>query len=183
MEARKKWALPLGLAGVVLLILWGALGVGTASKLFPEKPKALPSVTAPAGDSSFSALSQEESRRVYDASSYVRGKPLADPFHMEAMTEKEMPVETAGVSLPAVAPRKVNSSAGTAKENRPYASDVPRLMGVMSFGSEKRAVIEVHGVTYTVKEGEQAGLWNVSSIQGKTVTLASASGVLTISTR
>ena len=179
MEGRKKWALPLGLASVVLLILWGALGVGTASKLFPEKPKALPSVTAPAGASSFSALSQEESRRVYDASSYVRGKPLADPFHMEAMTEKAIPVETAGVSLP----RKVNSSAGTAKENRPYASDVPRLMGVMSFGSEKRAVIEVHGVTYTVKEGEQAGLWNVSSIQGKTVILASASGVLTISTR
>ena len=62
MEARKKWVLPLGLAAVVLLILWGALGVGTASKLFPEKPKALPSVTAPAGASSFSALSQEESR-------------------------------------------------------------------------------------------------------------------------
>ena len=183
MEARKKWALPLGLAGVVLLILWGALGVGTASKLFPEKPKAMPSVTAPAGASSFSALPQEESRRVYDASSYVRGKPLADPFHMEAMTETEMPVETAGVSLPAVAPRMAHSSTGAAKENRPYASDVPRLMGVMSFGSEKRAVIEVHGVTYTVKEGEQAGLWNVSSIQGKTVTLASASGVLTISTR
>lgn len=183
MEGRKKWALPLGLASVVLLILWGALGVGTASKLFPEKPKAMPSVTAPAGASSFSALSQEESRRVYDASSYVRGKPLADPFHMEAMTEKEMPVETAGVSLPASAPRMAHSSAGAAKENRPYASDVPRLMGVMSFGSEKRAVIEVHGVTYTVKEGEQAGLWNVSSIQGKTVTLASASGVLTISTR
>lgn len=56
-------------------------------------------------------------------------------------------------------------------------------MGVMSFGSEKRAVIEVHGVTYTVKEGEQAGLWNVSSIQGKTVTLAGASGVFTLSTR
>ena len=183
MEARKKWALPLGLASVVLLILWGALGVGTASKLFPEKPKAMPSVTAPAGASSSSALPPEESRRVYDASSYVRGKPLADPFHMEAMTEKAIPVETAGASLPAVAPHMAHSSAGTAKENRPYASDVPRLMGVMSFGSEKRAVIEVHGVTYTVKEGEQAGLWNVSSIQGKTVTLASASGVLTISTR
>lgn len=183
MEARKKWALPLGLASVVLLILWGALGVGTASKLFPEKPKAMPSVTASEGSSSFSALSQEESRRVYDASSYVRGKPLADPFHMEAMTEKAIPVETAGTSLPAVAPRMAHSSAGAAKENRPYVSDVPRLMGVMSFGSEKRAVIEVHGVTYTVKEGEQAGLWNVSSIQGKTVTLASASGVLTISTR
>lgn len=181
MEARKKWALPLGLAGVVLLILWGALGVGTASKLFPEKPKAMPSVTASEGASSFSALSQEESRRVYDASSYIRGKPLLDPFHMEAMTEKEMPSETVDVSLPAT--RIVIPSAGAAKEKRTYASDVPRLMGVMSFGSEKRAVIEVHGVTYTVKEGEQAGLWNVSSIQGKTVTLASASGVLTISTR
>ena len=183
MEGRKKWALPLGLALVVLLILWGALGVGTASKLFPEKPKAMPSATASEGASSFSALSQEESRRVYDASSYVRGKPLADPFHMKAMTEKEMPVETAGGSLPSSAPRTANSSAGAAKEKRSYASDVPRLMGVMSFGSEKRAVIEVHGVTYTVKEGEQAGLWDVSSIQGKTVTLASASGVLTISTR
>ena len=183
MEARKKWALPLGLAAVVLLILWGSLGVGTASKLFPEKPKAMPSVSAPAGASSSSTLPQEESRRVYDASSYVRGKPLADPFHMEAMTEKEMPVETAGASLPAPATRKAHSSAGAAKEKRMYASDVPRLMGVMSFGSETRAVIEVHGVTYTVKEGEQAGLWNVSSIQGKTVTLASASGVLTISTR
>lgn len=181
MEARKKWALPLGLAAVVLLILWGTLGVGTASKLFPEKPKALPSVTASEGASSFSALSQEESRRVYDASSYVRGKPLLDPFHMEAMTEKKMPSETADVSLPAT--RMAHSSAESAKEKRTYVSDVPRLMGVMSFGSEKRAVIEVHGVTYTVKEGEQAGLWNVSSIQGKTVTLASASSVLTISTR
>ena len=183
MEGRKKWALPLGLVGVVLLILWGALGVGTASKLFPEKPKAMPSATSPAGASSSSTLPQEESRRVYDASSYVRGKPLADPFHMEAMTEKTMPSETTGASLPAPATRKAHSSSGAAKEKRMYASDVPRLMGVMSFGSETRAVIEVHGVTYTVKEGEQAGLWNVSSIQGKTVTLASASGVLTISTR
>lgn len=175
----KKWALPLGLALVALLILWGSLGMGTASKLFPEKPKAMPPVTASEGV----MIPQKESRRVYDASSYIRGKPLADPFHMEAMTEKAMPVETAGVSLPSSAPRTVNSSAGTAKEKRSYASDVPRLMGVMSFGSEKRAVIEVHGVTYTVKEGEQAGLWNVSSIQGKTVTLAGASGVFTLSTR
>lgn len=182
MEARKKWALPLGLTGVVLLILWGALGVGTASKLFPEKPKAAPPVTVSTGASS-SALPQEESRRVYDASSYIRGKPLADPFHMEAMTEKPMPSETAGVSLAASVPRAAISSAGAAKEKRTQTSDVPRLMGVMSFGSEKRAVIEVQGVTYTVKEGEQAGLWNVSSIQGKTVTLAGASGVLTISTR
>ena len=28
----KKWALPLGLALVALLILWGSLGMGTASK-------------------------------------------------------------------------------------------------------------------------------------------------------
>lgn len=174
----KKWALPLGLALVALLILWGSLGMGTASKLFPEKPKAMPSVSASEGASSSSMLPQEESRRVYDASSYIRGKPLADPFHMEAMT-----METAGVSLSSSASRTANSSAGSAKEKRSYASDVPRLMGVMSFGSEKRAVIEVHGVTYTVKEGEQAGLWNVSSIQGKTVTLAGASGVFTLSTR
>lgn len=179
----KKWALPLGLALVALLILWGSLGMGTASKLFPEKTKAMPPVAASEGASSSSMLPQEESRRVYDASSYIRGKPLADPFHMEAMTEKTMTVETEGVSLPSSAPRTANSSAGTAKEKRSYASDVPRLMGVMSFGSEKRAVIEVHGVTYMVKEGEQAGLWNVSSIQGKTVTLAAASGVLTLSTR
>lgn len=38
----KKWALPLGLALVALLILWESLGIGTASKLFPEKPKAMP---------------------------------------------------------------------------------------------------------------------------------------------
>lgn len=45
----KKWALPLGLALVALLILWGSLGMGTASKLFPEKPKAMPPVTASEG--------------------------------------------------------------------------------------------------------------------------------------
>ena len=129
----KKWALPLGLALVALLILWGSLGMGTASKLFPEKPKAMPSVSASEGSSSSSMLPQEESRRVYDSSSYIRGKPLADPFHMQAMTEKTMPVETAGVSLPS-APRTANSSAGSVKEKRSYASDVPRLMGVMSFG-------------------------------------------------
>ena len=179
----KKWALLLGLALVVLLILWGSLGMGTASKLFPEKPKAMPPVTASEGASSSSMLPPEESRRIYDASSYIRGKPLADPFHMEAMTEKGMPVENAGVSMPASLPRTANPSAGSAKEKRSYAPDVPRLMGVMSFGREKRAVIEVHGVTYTVKEGEQAGLWSVSSIQEKTVTLAGASGVLTLSTR
>ena len=42
----KKWALPLGLALVALLILWGSLGMGTASKLFPEKPKAMSPVAA-----------------------------------------------------------------------------------------------------------------------------------------
>lgn len=62
----KKWALPLGLALVALLILWGSLGMGTASKLFPEKTKAMPSVTASEGASSSSMLPQEESRRVYD---------------------------------------------------------------------------------------------------------------------
>ena len=63
----KKWALPLGLALVALLILWGSLGMGTASKLFPEKTKAMPPVTASEGASSSSMLPQEESRRVYDA--------------------------------------------------------------------------------------------------------------------
>lgn len=67
----KKWALPLGLALVALLILWGSLGMGTASKLF-RKPKAMPPVTASEGASSSSMLPQEESRRVYDASSYIR---------------------------------------------------------------------------------------------------------------
>ena len=123
----KKWALPLGLALVALLILWGSLGMGTASKLFPEKPKAMPPVTASEGASSSSMLPQEESRRVYDASSYIRGKPLADPFHMEAMTEKTMPVETAGVSLPSSAPRTANSSAGSAKDT------IKRRSGLLHF--------------------------------------------------
>ena len=60
----KKWALPLGLALVALLILWGSLGMGTASKLFPEKPKSMPPVTASEGASSSSMLPQEESRRI-----------------------------------------------------------------------------------------------------------------------
>ncbi len=77
----KKWALPLGLAlvALLLLILWGSLGMGTASKLFPEKPKAMPPVTASEGASSSSMLPQEESRRVYDASSYIRGSRLLTP--------------------------------------------------------------------------------------------------------
>ena len=88
----KKWALPLGLALVALLIIWGSLGMGTASKLFPEKTKAMPPEVASEGASSSSMLPQEESRRGYDASSYIRGKPLADPFHMDALMDKSLPV-------------------------------------------------------------------------------------------
>jgi hypothetical protein len=60
---------------------------------------------------------------------------------------------------------------------------LPELKGIIYFGEEKRAIAELGGVVKTLKEGEQIGIWTVSSIREKTVSFSSASGTLEVSAR
>ncbi len=175
----KSWTWPLLCAVLLLLSFWGFWGEGTASKLFPEKEKATVSIKpAPAEEIETVSIEEIEGDKPikrYDASLHVRTKPLQDPFHMEAIkkanqVKKEETKET---------PKK---KVAPAKEMPSYASE-PTLRGIMAFGSEKRAIIECQGQSMTVREGESAGPWKVSSIGEKTVTLAGASGVIELSTR
>ncbi len=177
----KKWTIFLAAAVVLLLSLWGFWGEGTASKLFPEKEiGASQGAAQPSLDTKVEEPMGEEEGPVkrYDAALHVRAKPLKDPFHMEAIRKEEKPKVSATKSAPSAPAAK--KQAGEKEISYPVS---PLCRGIMAFGSEKRAIIEYRGESMTVKEGERAGPWKVSSIEEKKVTLTGASGTVELSTR
>lgn len=183
MAGRKRW-IWLGIAiGIILLSLWGLWGEGTASKLLPEK-KEIKKKTVTVSESSEGEPEAMKAVKRYDASLYVRSKPIKDPFHGEAIakeakTEKEAKVSASKESARKVAKASSSQEPVKKKETAMY----PKLQGIMAFGNKKRAVIEWNGESYTVGEGEQVGLWTVSGIEKRTVTLTGSPGTLTLSTR
>lgn len=175
MAIQRRWILPLGALAVVGLTLWGIYGVGTAGTLLPEKR---------AASSPVEVLPEEEDglSMKYDAALHRRGKPLQDPFHADAL----VPVEKGRPPLPVVEGREeapAGKAPGLKKKETSSASGLPVLKGVMAYGSQRRALLEIDGTSIVVKEGERAGPWDVSDIQDKKVTLVSGGNSLTLTIR
>ena len=174
MAMKRRWILPLGGLAVLALTLWGVWGVGTAGKMLPEKKPVAPVEVLPE--------KEEGTSMKYDAALHRRGKPLPDPFHAEAWAagDKVLPPATAQGAAPA--PQTVSLPAeGKAEKRR--STGVPVLKGIMSYQSDRRAILEVDGASAAVKEGERAGLWDVQDIQDKSVTLVSGESTLTLRLR
>lgn len=175
MAIQRRWILPLGALAAVGLTLWGIYGVGTAGTLLPEKR---------AASSPVEVLPEEEDglSMKYDAALHRRGKPLQDPFHADAL----VPVEKGRPPLPVVEGREeapAGKAPGLKKKETSSASGLPVLKGVMAYGSQRRALLEIDGTSIVVKEGERAGPWDVSDIQDKKVTLVSGGNSLTLTVR
>ena len=175
MAIQRRWILPLGALAAVGLTLWGIYGVGTAGTLLPEKR---------AASSPVEVLPEEEDglSLKYDAALHRRGKPLQDPFHADAL----VPVEKGRPPLPVVEGREeapAGKAPGLKKKETSSASGLPVLKGVMAYGSQRRALLEIDGTSIVVKEGERAGPWDVSDIQDKKVTLVSGGNSLTLTVR
>lgn len=175
MAIQRRWILPLGALAAVGLTLWGIYGVGTAGTLLPEKK---------ADASPVEVLSEEEDglSLKYDAALHRRGKPLQDPFHAEAL----VPVEKGKMPPPVVEGRAeapAGKAPGLKKKETSSASGFPVLKGVMAYGSQRRALLEIDGTSIVVKEGERAGPWDVSDIQDRKVTLVSGGNILTLTVR
>lgn len=175
MAIQRRWILPLGALAAVGLTLWGIYGVGTAGTLLPEKR---------AASSPVEVLPEEEDglSLKYDAALHRRGKPLQDPFHADAL----VPVEKGRPPLPVVEGREeapAGKAPGLKKKETSSASGLPVLKGVMAYGSQRRALLEIDGTSIVVKEGERAGPWDVSDIQDRKVTLVSGGNSLTLTVR
>ena len=175
MVMQRRWILPLGALAAVGLTLWGLYGVGTAGTLLPEKK---------AASSPVEVLPEEEDglSLKYDAALHRRGKPLQDPFHADAL----VPVEKGRPPLPVVEGREeapAGKAPGLKKKETSSASGLPVLKGVMAYGSQRRALLEMDGTSIVVKEGERAGPWDVSDIQDRKVTLVSGGNSLTLTIR
>lgn len=175
MAIQRRWILPLGALAAVGLTLWGLYGVGTAGTLLPEKR---------AASSPVEVLPEEEDglSLKYDAALHRRGKPLQDPFHADAL----VPVEKGRPPLPVVEGREeapAGKAPGLKKKETSSASGLPVLKGVMAYGSQRRALLEIDGTSIVVKEGERAGPWYVSDIQDRKVTLVSGGNSLTLTVR
>lgn len=175
MAIQRRWILPLGALAAVGLTLWGIYGVGTAGTLLPEKR---------AASSPVEVLPEEEDglSLKYDAALHRRGKPLQDPFHADAL----VPVEKGRPPLPVVEGREeapAGKAPGLKKKETSSASGLPILKGVMAYGSQRRALLEIDGTSIVVKEGERAGPWDVSDIQDRKVTLVSGGNSLTLTIR
>lgn len=175
MAIQRRWILPLGALTAVGLTLWGIYGVGTAGTLLPEKR---------AASSPVEVLPEEEDglSLKYDAALHRRGKPLQDPFHADAL----VPVEKGRPPLPVVEGREeapAGKAPGLKKKETSSASGLPVLKGVMAYGSQRRALLEMDGTSIVVKEGERAGPWDVSDIQDRKVTLVSGGNSLTLTIR
>ena len=183
MVETKRWVWPA--IGVVtgLLILWGLWGEGTASKLFPEpdEPKVTTIASSVSSSSHASSRSEEEVSiaKKYDASLHDRGKPLPDPFHSDAIEKEKKSKALASTAS------SVPETVGTGKKTTSKKKDTayPKLLGVMSLGPKRRALVEWQGESHSVVEGEQVGIWTVSRIEEKTAVLIGPPGTLTLSTR
>ena len=183
MAGRKRW-IGLGIAILmVLLSLWGLWGEGTASKLLPEKKEIQRKPVAVSEVSTEEPSTMKPVKR-YDASLHVRSKPIKDPFHAEVIA-KEAKAEKVAQSVSGVIVSKKPAEPSSSRElvKKKETTMYPKLQGIMSFGNKKRAVMEWQGESYTVGEGEQVGLWTVSGIEKRTVTLTGSPGTLTLSTR
>ena len=172
MPTVRKWMIPAAGTVAFALILWGFWGEGTARKLLPEKEKesslqVTESVPEEAGP-----------QRRYDASLHRRGRPLQDPFHVDAVLEAQK--EKAGPAVSGrseVLPQPETRTVSKAEAARPV------LKGVMLYGNDRRAVLEMNGNTAVLKKGERTGSWTVSDIQERTVTLSSEKETLFLGTR
>lgn len=170
MPEKRKWMIPVCVLALILLIFWGVYGKGTARNLLSEeKPEEIAVVTE--------EISADEGPVMkYDAGTHRRAFPMRDPFHMDGIIAARKTGEAVKgnrTSLP-------SSSASGARSEKPSVSHDPLLKGIMSYKGDRRAVLELDGSTKVVKQGERIGIWAVSSIQEKTVTLSSERGILSL---
>ncbi|WP_297041596.1 hypothetical protein [uncultured Dialister sp.] len=183
MSPLHKWMIPAAGLAVLALTLWGVYGMGTARKNLPERDRTPAAVTVseiPEDGSSGDAVQK------YNAALHRRSGPLVDPFHMEAIQEADgkriisQSADNTGnhSSGPSGKQERVAARRGTVDKE----SSQPILKGILSYKGDRRAILEVHGSTNVVREGERAGVWTVSEIQEKTVVLSSASGTLSLVT-
>lgn len=185
MDIRGKWMIPAACVAAAMFIIWGFTGEGTAKKLLPEKE---PSHAAAVSTDSTPAVGEDSGAVMkYDAARYRRGKPLQDPFHAKAIAEakkEDKKKEVSSSALQPVAKKEVSSgkSRETARPERKH-SDIPELKGIMAYRDDRRAIIELNGETFVLKEGERAGVWTVSGIYEKKVILYGARGTLELGTR
>jgi hypothetical protein len=187
MELKGKWIIPVAGTIAAILIIWGFTGEGTARKLLPEK-EAAPQQAVSVKESK--ADFNEESGPVmkYDAARYRRAKPLADPFHAEAIAKamaQEKKAYSKGISgAPAgKASAPGDDRLGKIRTAEKKHSDIPVLKGILAYRDDRRAILEIDGMSMVVKEGERAGLWTVSHIGEKNIILTGAQGTLELGTR
>lgn len=185
MAEKKKWAILFaGIAGI--LSAWGYWGGGTAAGLLPEKNKNIEvsSTRGEASDGFSEGRTDGGSRKVYDAALHRREGPMKDPFHAAGI--EAVAAETAASAAGKTHAAPLGNTAPSEKtdsESIKQTPLLPELKGIIHFGEEKRAIAELGGVVKTLKEGEQIGIWTVSSIREKTVSFSSASGTLEVSAR
>ena len=185
MAVKKKWAILFaGIAGI--LSAWGYWGGGTAAGLLPEKNKNIEvsSTRGEASDGFSEGRTDGGSRKVYDAALHRREGPMKDPFHAAGI--EAVAAETAASAAGKTHAAPLGNTAPSVKtdsESIKQTPLLPELKGIIHFGEEKRAIAELGGVVKTLKEGEQIGIWTVSSIREKTVSFSSASGTLEVSAR
>lgn len=108
---------------------------------------------------------------------------MKDPFHVAGIEAVAAEAASAAGKTHAAPLGNTAPSVKTDSESIKQTPLLPELKGIIYFGEEKRAIAELGGVVKTLKEGEQIGIWTVSSIREKTVSFSSASGTLEVSAR
>lgn len=168
MAVKNKWAILFaGIAGI--LSVWGYWGGGTAAGLLPEKDKNIEvsSASGEASDGFSEGRMDGGSRKVYDAALHRREGPMKDPFHVAGIEAVAAEAASAAGKTHAAPLGNTAPSVKTDSESIKQTPLLPELKGIIYFGEEKRAIAELGGVVKTLKEGEQIGIWTVSSIREK----------------
>lgn len=160
MQGRRIWlAGGMGLA-LGLVTLWGWHRGGTAAELLPEPERTASAAARPAPAAVNTPVSSAAPGQIvmkYDANTYVRTRPLRDPFQLPGEGAAGH-TQAAGVAL-----------------------DRPVLQGILILGGDRRAMVETGGRTATLKVGEQTGLWTVMEIAEKQVVLSGPTGQTVLS--
>ena len=155
MNKLEKW-MTMGI-GILCLIGWGVYQTVSEDVVNSESST----------DLSFEELANKSDRnkkissaiKRYDAALYWRASPIVDPFHAEDCMNNS--IQNLGKEIP------LSSSEIEMETVQIY----PQLIGVISVGSEAKAIFRTGKEIQTGKEGEHIGEWVIIKIQSKSVRL------------
>lgn len=148
-----------------LLFIWGTFRVGTADVVLPERMDQ-PEKIQKEQNASYEHAESGHALLHYDSRRYVRSSPMADPFFLRPAAEHLSEENKGTVLLPEDKGPSVPEKQNPVQEKRPI------LLGIISMGTDRRALLQEDEKVSAVARHDQWKEWYVESIEEQSVVLS-----------